>query len=88
MYTEKISLQPSFGFSNTANLVVETPYDASNISIVVYNTAGQQMFTMQTSKTAGIRSFPIDVSTWQGGIYYFKVMNAGKAIGMAKLLRD
>jgi hypothetical protein len=67
---------------------VETPYDAANLSIVVYNTAGQQMFTLQTSKTAGKRSFAIDVSSWQGGIYYFKVMHAGKSIGMVKFLRD
>jgi len=67
----------------TDRIIVETSNPGTPTSLVVTNTSGRIMMTMQINRS----STQVDIGTWPKGIYFFSVQQKGKSV-IKKIIRE
>lgn len=84
----KVSVKPNPVASNSVTLVVETPYAVTDMPIVVFNANGETVMKLKQAKGTGKKEIDLNISRFNKGIYYIKVLNVDKTIGVAELVRQ
>lgn len=82
-----VLVQPNPVADAAVTLVVQTPYAVTIMPVVIFDSKGRMVMQRQESKTGGRKTFTLDISRLSKGKYYIKVLNNGKTIGTAELIR-
>ncbi len=82
-----VSVQPNPVSGNTVTLVVETPGAISDMPIAVFDGKGRMMMQLKETKGSGRKTIDIPVGRFSKGKYYIRVMDGGKLVGTAELIR-
>ncbi len=82
-----VSLGPNPVTGSTVTLIVETPYAVNNMPLAVYDSKGNLVMQLSSSKGTGKKTIEIPVGKLSSGKYYIRVLNGDKTIGTAELLK-
>jgi hypothetical protein len=81
-----ISVAPNPVVGNSS-LIIETVSAIPDLSVLVYNTAGELMIRFQESKAAGRAVFNLPVQRLSEGQYIIKVMAGNQVLGKTSFLK-
>lgn len=80
-------VQPNPSSGNTAYLVVETTDAIANMPVVVFDSKGSALLTLQQSKSTGRKIIELPVGKLSKGRYFIKVLNGTRTVGTTELIR-
>jgi len=84
--SEKVSVFPNPS-SSVTNLVIETPYAVSQMTIVIHDSKGRLMHQLKTSKGSGKTTIEIPYLKFGKGKYYITVYNDKKVISTEEWIK-
>lgn len=82
-----LSVQPNPTTTNTATLVVESPFAIPNMLIALFDGNGKLVMQLQNNKGSGKKNIDLDLSKLAKGKYYIRVWNDKKIFGTVELLK-
>ena len=86
--TTILQVYPNPVVGNTpVKLVINTPTASQYIGVQIHNAAGQKVLQLQGTKTAGVYSLNLDLTSLAGGTYWITVWDGDNKLGTQKLIK-